>query len=139
MSADERKAALARAHEGRDERWAGLDAAARKAAMASAHEGRDEWWAGQDAAARMKAVAHLNEARRRAGKKQFLPPELLAMATEVNPSDPGRRTYEASRAWMPWVRAYNERARVTEGWTVMSDVEKAARALRNKNYRSNKN
>ena len=52
------------------------------------------------------------------------------MATEVNPRDPGRRTYEASCAWMPWVLAYNERARVTEGWEVMSDVRKAAEALR---------
>ena len=56
----------------------------------------------------MKAVAHLNEARRR--KQQFLPPELLAMATEVNPRDAAGRTYEAGRAWMPCVLAYNERA-----------------------------
>ena len=71
----------------------------------------------------------MNEAKRRSGKQQFLPPELLAMATEVNPRDPGRRTYEASRAWMPWVRAYNERARVTEGWEVVEDERKASIAL----------
>ena len=72
----------------------------------------------------------MNEAKRRSGKQQFLPPELLAMATEVYPRDPGRRTYEASCAWMPWVRAYNERARVTEGWEVVEDERKAAEALR---------
>ena len=120
---------MARANEGSDERWAGLDAAARKAAMAPAHEGRDERGAGQDAAARKAAMARMNEAQRRAGKRQYLPPELLAMATEVNPRDPGRRTYEASCAWAPWVRAYNERARVTEGWEVVEDEGKAAQAL----------
>ena len=52
------------------------------------------------------------------------------MATEVNPRDPGRRTYEASCAWMPWVLAYNERARVTEGWEVVEDERKAAHTLR---------
>ena len=70
----------------------------------------------------------MNEARRR--KQQFLPPELLAMATEVNPRDPGRRTYEASCAWASCVLAYNERARVTEGWEVVEDERKAAKALR---------
>ena len=73
----------------------------------------------------------MNEALRGSGKRQFLPPELLAMATEVNRRDPGRRTYEASCAWTPWVRAYNERARVTEGWEVLSDVRKAGKALYN--------
>ena len=91
-------------------------------------KGRDEWWAGQDAAARKEAIARMNEARRR--KQQFLPPELLAMVKEVNPRDPGRRTYEASCAWMQCVRAYNERARVTEGWEVVEDVKKAAHAVR---------
>ena len=71
----------------------------------------------------------MNEAKRRSGKQQFQPPELLAMVKEVNPRDPGRRTYEASRAWMPWVRAYNERARVTEGWEVVEDERKAANSL----------
>ena len=54
------------------------------------------------------------------------------MATEVNPRDPGRRTYEASCAWMQCVRAYKERARVTEGWEVVEDERKAAVALRKK-------
>ena len=103
---------MAAQNKGWAEWWAGQDAAARKAAMAAADKGRDERWAGLDEPARLKAVAHLHEARRR--KQQFLPSELLAMATEVNPRDPGRRTYEASCAWMPWVLAYNERARVTE-------------------------
>ena len=125
-----RKAALAPAHEGRDEWWAGLDEAARKAAMAAADKGRDERWADMDEAAREEHSARMHEAQRRAGKKQYLPPELLAMATEVNPWDPGRRTYEASRAWAPWVRAYNARARVTEGWDVVEDENKAAVALR---------
>ena len=30
---------------------------------------------------------------------------------------------------MPWVRAYNERARVTEGWEVVEDERKASIAL----------
>ena len=85
-------------------------------------------WAGLDEAARKAATAPAREAERRSGKRQFLPPELLA--TEVNPRDPGRRTYEASCAWTPWVRAYNERARVTEGWEVVEDESKAAVALR---------
>ena len=59
----------------------------------------------------------------------FLPPELLAMATEVNPRDPGGRTYEASCAGRKCVRAYNERARVTEGWEVVEDERKAAQTL----------
>ena len=50
--------------------------------------------------------------------------------TEVNPRDPGRRTYAASRAWMPWVRAYNARARVTEGSEVVAGERKAAESLR---------
>ena len=139
MDAAARKEVMARAHEARAKQLAGLDEAARKAAMAAADKGRDERWADMDEAAREEHSARMHEAQRRAGKKQYLPPELLAMATEVNRGDPGRLTYEASCAWAPWVRAYNVRARVTEGWTVMSDVEKAARALRNKNYRSNKN
>ena len=107
--------------------------------MARANEGRAKQLADMDEAARKAATAPAREAERRSGKRQFLPPELLAMATEVNRTDPGSRTYEASCAWAPCVRDYNARARVTEGWTVMSDVEKAARALRNKYYRSNKN
>ena len=51
------------------------------------------------------------------------------MATEVNPWDPGRRTYEASCAWTPLVQDYNARARVTEGWTVVEDERKAAKTL----------
>ena len=83
-----------------------------------------------DEAARKAEGARLHEAARRSGKKQYLPPELLAMATEVNRMDPGMRTYEASCAWAPWVRAYNARARVTEGWEVVEDEKKAAVALR---------
>ena len=48
----------------------------------------------------------------------------------TTPNDAARRTYEASRAWAPWVRAYNERARVTEGWEVVEDEMKAANSLR---------
>ena len=87
-------------------------------------------WAGLDEAARKAATAPAREAERRAGKRQFLPPELLAMATEVNPRDADGRTYGASCAWMPWVRAYNVRARVTEGWEVVEDEKAAASALK---------
>ena len=44
-------------------------------------------------------------------------------------NDAARLTYEAGRAWTALVRAYNERARVTEGWTVVEDEKKAARTL----------
>ena len=107
-----------------------LDEAARKAVTAPARTALAEKVAGLDEAALKAATAHLYEARLRSGKWQFLPPELLAMATEVNRRDPGRRTYEDSRAWTPWVRAYNVRARVTEGWEVVEDESKAAVALR---------
>ena len=52
------------------------------------------------------------------------------MAMEVNPNDAAGLTYEAGRAWTALVRAYNERARVTEGWEVVDDERKAAEALR---------
>ena len=42
----------------------------------------------------------------------------------------GVYTYEAGHAWMPLVRDYNARARVTEGWEVVEDENKAAVALR---------